>query len=312
MSCLKLFYIIHRQKWGSKWDGFKRLNTYVYIRLEPLFCFNNNIMRNIKNLPFCWQEKKALSLIREHFKKSKLPLAISLYCTLTEQASYFWKDTFNIFWIKLIEQSWIWYKSFREIMNKFIDLKIIIFKKWKIYKIPLTQEFIYWESEITLLQILLVQTCTEPCTTSCTHSGQSYKELKEEPKEELKENKKLKKNNNYLVDINKIFNYWQILKEKDKLWKWNRKLDKNITSILTKIVNIYSKEDIEIWIKNYLIEIENRKKWVEYSKNRFSLQEFYVQKEKRAVEERRFQALCSCCKKRSKEVKACRWKDLSN
>jgi hypothetical protein len=46
-------------------------------------------MRNIKNLPFCWQEKKALSLIRLNFKKSKLPLAISLYTTITEQASYF-------------------------------------------------------------------------------------------------------------------------------------------------------------------------------------------------------------------------------
>ena len=148
-------------------------------------------MRDIKNLPFCWQEKKALSLIRDNFKKSQLPLAISLYTTLTEQASYFWKDTFNIFWIKLIEQSWIWYKSFREIMNKFIDLKIISFKKWELYKIPLTQEFIYWESEIMILQIWLVQTCTEPCTISCTEpctlSGQSNKENKEELKEKPKE-----------------------------------------------------------------------------------------------------------------------------
>ena len=140
-------------------------------------------MRDIKQSAFCWQEKKALQLIRDNFRKQQLPLAISLYTIITEQASYLWKDTFNIFWIKLIEQSWIWYKSYRDIMNKFIDLKILEYKKWKITKIPLTQEFIYWESNISLLQIGLVQGCTISCTEPCTHLGQSYKELKEEHKE---------------------------------------------------------------------------------------------------------------------------------
>jgi hypothetical protein len=46
-------------------------------------------MRDIKNMPFCWQEKKTLALIRENFKRTQLPLAISLYTTITEQASYF-------------------------------------------------------------------------------------------------------------------------------------------------------------------------------------------------------------------------------
>lgn len=135
-------------------------------------------MRNIKDTSFCWQEKKALQLIRNNFKKNQLPLAISLYTILTEQASYFWNESYNIFWIKLIEQSWIWYKSYRDIMNKFIELDIIEYKKWTLTKLPLTQEFIYWESYISLLQIGLVQTCTEPCT----ELGQSYKELKEELK----------------------------------------------------------------------------------------------------------------------------------
>ena len=135
-------------------------------------------MRNIKDTSFCWQEKKALQLIRNNFKKNQLPLAISLYTILTEQASYFWNESYNIFWIKLIEQSWIWYKSYRDIMNKFIELDIIEYKKWTLTKLPLTQEFIYWESYISLLQIGLVQTCTE----TCTELGQSYKELKEELK----------------------------------------------------------------------------------------------------------------------------------
>lgn len=208
-------------------------------------------MRNIKNFPFCWQEKKALSLIRDNFKKSQLPLAISLYVTITEQASYFGKDTFNIFWIKLIEQSWIWYKSFRDIMNKFIDLKILKYKKWELTKIPLTQEFIYWESEIVLLEIELVQTCTEPCTEPCTHSGQSNKKNKEELKEEIK----------------KLLNYWN-----SKYQLKNRYTD-NLFKIYSKIRKKHKLEDIEYSISKYNEYISNNKWYT----NRFSLYDYLNQ-----------------------------------
>ena len=82
--------------------------------------------------------------------------------------------------------------------------------------------------------------------------------------------------NNYIVDIEKIYNYWQLLKQKDTLWKTNRKLDNKIQTILIKIIKTYSKEDIEIWIKNYLKEIQTRRKDNEYSKHRFTLQEFFT------------------------------------
>lgn len=35
---LKTILFIQRQKRGFKRDGFKRLNTFVYNRLKPLFC----------------------------------------------------------------------------------------------------------------------------------------------------------------------------------------------------------------------------------------------------------------------------------
>jgi len=46
-------------------------------------------MRNIKKSTFCWQDKQVLNLIKQKFKKSELSNALSLYLTLTEQASYF-------------------------------------------------------------------------------------------------------------------------------------------------------------------------------------------------------------------------------
>lgn len=215
-------------------------------------------MRDISTVKkwWCWQEKEVLQLIRDNFNKSQLPLAISLYTIITEQASYFGSDTFNIFGIKLIEQSGIGYKSYRDIMNKFIKLWIIIFQKWSLKRVPLTEKIIYWESEISLLQIGLLQTwsnscsnsCSEPCSNSCSHSGQSNKEIYKENKEELKEkkatveNKNLKENeslNNNLFKDNQLVN--KKLKENQSLS--NNNLKENDSSKDESLVNKKLKEN---------------------------------------------------------------------
>ena len=110
--------------------------------------------------------------------------------------------------------------------------------------------------------------------TSKGTSKDTSKESSTKDKEQEQEQNTV--NNNYIVDVEKIYNYWQLLKQKDILWKTNRKLDNKIQTILIKIIKTYSKEDIEIWIKNYLKEIQTRRKDNEYSKHRFTLQEFFT------------------------------------
>ncbi|OGD25104.1 hypothetical protein A2819_00125 [Candidatus Azambacteria bacterium RIFCSPHIGHO2_01_FULL_40_24] len=41
----------------------------------------------LKGIPFAWQDKRVMKVIRESFNRRKRPIAIALYQTLTEQAS---------------------------------------------------------------------------------------------------------------------------------------------------------------------------------------------------------------------------------
>jgi hypothetical protein len=78
--------------------------------------------------------------------------------------------------------------------------------------------------------------------------------------------------------VGKLYDYWQSRRTKDALWKTNRKLDQNIFKILVGIIKEFSEEDISIWIGNYIKDIEARNKSQDYSKHRFTLQEFFTQK----------------------------------
>lgn len=95
-----------------------------------------------------------------------------------------------------------------------------------------------------------------------------------------KENKNKEKSEKLNEDALKLFNYWNAQKEKDKHWIWVRKFDWVIKDTLIKILKQYSREDIELWLKNYKNDILNNRKTAkeEYKNHRFTLLKFFTQK----------------------------------
>lgn len=62
-------------------------------------------MRNIKNGPWCWQEKKVMRAIRGHFEGKRRTTCIAIYQSLTELASNNSSDVFPAFNAQIAELS---------------------------------------------------------------------------------------------------------------------------------------------------------------------------------------------------------------
>ena len=142
-------------EWASNSKG---LYTYkehlIGLVPAPIGCFFYNLkyinmIRDTRQTPFAWQEKKILRHIQNNYKNIKESLAVYLVIT---QLSSDNNNTSQIedFWIKIMEMSWVWRDSLRNILNKFHEDWIILLEKWKLSN---TRDNVYSKMKIELLTI---------------------------------------------------------------------------------------------------------------------------------------------------------------
>ena len=92
---------------------------------------STNVERDIEWRAFCWQEKNILRLIQEG-KFWSVKCSIAVYTVLTQLASNYQSENIEVYWLKIIEMSWVWRDSLRTVLNNFHDFWIIRLKKWKL------------------------------------------------------------------------------------------------------------------------------------------------------------------------------------
>lgn len=82
-------------------------------------------VRDIREAPFCWQEKTALRLIRNSFKPSEAPVAGYVYVALTELASDHQRQDFQIKRMTLAKRVGRSGNVLDSYLNRLADLKLI-------------------------------------------------------------------------------------------------------------------------------------------------------------------------------------------
>jgi hypothetical protein len=117
---------------------------------------NESKPRQIKDAPFCWQHKGALTMIRDVFENGHgiAAIPISVYVALTELASDAQSETFSAPISEIARRACVSYRTAFSFLKRFEDVKLIAVNR---STVPGTKE--HAPSTYTML-------CT-PCLTLC-------------------------------------------------------------------------------------------------------------------------------------------------
>jgi hypothetical protein len=92
-----------------------------------------NEKRNIKNGPFCWQEKQVLRFIRDCFDDTNsVASALSVYLSLTEKASDAQSDQFDCRIRDIASRAGVSYRTAGNVLRRFAVLGLIAIQRNKI------------------------------------------------------------------------------------------------------------------------------------------------------------------------------------
>lgn len=250
-------------------------------------------VREFRQSPFCWQDKPTLRLINNNVDRKQLSSIRNVYLTLTELASDYSSENINVFIFDVANRSWLSENTVSKCLDILKNLNIIDYEEQ-----VRTSDWRYEKKWIRLVNANLTEHNFEKTSNKLwkNFGGQSLGYI-EDNKNNIEDNieinfisskedintalpvdiKKENKNKEIAEDIQKIFNFWNAQKQTDRHWIGVRKIDDNLTKILTKILKTYPKEEIEIWLSNYKKDIKLRKSWTSYSEHRFTIQKFFTQ-----------------------------------
>ena len=188
--------------------------------------WSNYNERDIKWAPFCWQQKDILRFIQKN-KEVSVKCAIAVYVVLTQLASDYQSEYIKVYWLKIMEMSWVWRDNLRDVLNYLHKYEIIKISGWLLKTTP---RYIHNEKEILLFSL---------------PGNESWKQDKRQNETKNNKSSSIEENNrkNNKEEINRMFKiFWNL---------YPRKISEKESKEL--FLNLSDKDQIKAikWIKKY-------------------------------------------------------------